>query len=353
MVVRKARASLIDGAMVAGISRLPGIPIGLNQEDRNAMALVSKACLSNGLPDHGAEIHELLWRCTLPFDHWLDIPEVRAAGLGRTNLIHGEDGIPTVEAEELAQKFTGLSAGLEEQLFLKFLELLRKQPTSIANEYYTRTREFVVRHPVCSSEELRKFGNEIHLQIWMLLNQEFYEPVPSAWEIDGTVPICAHCGNAMKKGKAGLVCRTTACAISNPATQGSTANASDILRANRGIRQYWIEPGLDEVRLFDTLKAMSFTVELYPDRDRVDIAIGEIGIDLKSYTSPETLGRKFKASIGGLAHYETKLLVIPDWILKATPSYIDRLKLAMDRKNILCLTVGQAIEYFKKRHADA
>lgn len=353
LVVRKARASLIDRSMVAGISKVPGIPIGLTQEDRAAMALVSRTCLSNGLTDHGAEIHDLFWHCSMPFESWLNVPEVRAAGLGRTNLIHGEDGIPTVEAEELAQKFTGMSAGLEEQLFLKFIELLSKQPASVANEYYTLTREFVIRHPVCTSEELRKFGNEIHLQIWMLLNQEFYEPVPESWEINGSVPLCSHCCNAMKQGKAGLVCRTAACAISNPAMRGSSAKASDILRVNRGIRQYWIEPGLDEIRLFDALSGMDLCAELYPYRDRVDISVGEVGIDLKSYSSPETLGRKFKSSIGGLVHYEFKLLVIPDWVQKATPSYLERLKFAMERKDIICLTVSQAIAYFEKDEARA
>lgn len=349
LVVRLARASLIDGRMIAGITKFPGVPVGLSPEDRTAMALVSRACLANGLPDRGAEIHDLLWACTQPLEEWLAVPEVQTAGLGKTNLIHGEDGIPTAEAEELASKFTGATAGLEEQLFLKFLELLGKQPTVMANEYYTLVREFVVRHPICTSEELRKFGNDIHLQIWLLLNQEFYEPVPESWQIGSAVPLCAHCGNAMKQGKAGLVCRTASCAVSNAAKQGGLAKATDIVRVTRGIRQYWVEPGIDELRLFDALCEMGLPAELYPKRDRVDIAVGEAGIDLKTYTSPETLGRKFKLGIGGLAHYEPKLLVIPDWVQRATPSYLDRLKAAMEREDVSCMTVSQAIAFFGKK----
>lgn len=348
LVIRQARASLIDGRMIAGTSKFPGAPVGLSPEDRAAMALVSRACLANGVPDRGAEIHELLWSCTLPLEKWLDVPEVKAAGLGKTNLIHREGGIPTAEAEELASRFTGITAGLEEQLFRQFLELIGKQPTMVANEYYTRVRNFVVRHPTCTSEELRKFGNDVHLQIWMLLNQEFYEPVPESWQVSGEVPLCAHCSNAMTLGKAGLLCRTAACAVSNPAEQGGSAKASDILRVTRGIKQYWIEPGLDEIRLFDALKAMDLPVALYPIRDRVDISVGEAGIDLKSYTSPEMLGRKFKNDIGGLAYYEPKLLVIPDWVQKSIPSYLDRLKAAIERCDIKCMTVSQTIAYFKK-----
>jgi hypothetical protein len=348
LVVRLARASLIDGRVIAGITKFPGVPVGLSSEDRRAMALVSRACLSHGLPDRGAEIHELLWACTQPLEDWLDVPEVHAAGLGKTNFIQEDDGIPTAEAEELASKFTGITAGLEEQLFLKFLELLGKQPTLVANEYYTLVREFVVRHPICRSDELRKFGNDIHLQIWLLLNQEFYEPVPESWQVGAAVPLCAYCGNAMKQGSAGLVCRTSSCAASTPAEQGGSAKAADIVRVTRGIRQYWVEPGIDELRLFDALCRMGLAADLYPNRDRVDIAVGEAGIDLKTYTSPETLGRKFKLSIGGLAHYEPKLLVIPDWVQRATPSYLDRLKASMERDYVLCMTVSETIAFFAK-----
>jgi hypothetical protein len=82
--------------------------------------------------------------------------------------------------------------------------------------------------------------------------------------------------------------------------------------------------------------------------------VGDIGIDLKAYASPETLGRRFKRSLGGLAHYQEKWIVIPDWLASATPSYVARLTSAMDRKEVLCLTVDQVIHRFERgeaRHA--
>ncbi len=347
LVIRQARISLIEGRMIAGTTRTYGIPVGLSPEDRKAMALLSRVCLVHGLPDRGAEIHDLLWNCTRPLGEWLRVPEVMHQGLETTSLIEAEDGIPTAEAEELAVGFGGLTAGLEEQLFLKFMEVLARFPEALANQYYTTVREMVVRGPVVMGDSIRKSEVELPNQIWMLLQQQFYEPVPEAWQIGDAVPLCAHCGNAMKQGKAGLVCRTAACVASNAALTGGHAKASDLVRVTRGIRQYWIEPGLDEIRLYDALVKMGLPAALYPFRDRVDIAMDDVGIDLKAYASPETLGRRFKRSIGGLSHYRTKWVVVPDWLVISTPSYLDRLKAAMERDDLTCLTVSQAIRRFR------
>jgi len=351
LVVRQARISLIDGRMISGTSRSFGLPVGLASEDRKAMALVSRACLTLGLPDWGAEIHDLLWRCTQPFGEWLSVPEITEAGLESTCLIQAENGIPTAEAEELARGFSGLTAGIEEQLFLKFMEILARFPDERADEYYTAVRQFVVRHPVVVVESLRNPEVDLPSQLWMLLQQQFFEPVPDSWQICGFVQLCSHCGNAMKQGKAALVCRTLSCVASNAATPGARIKASELLRASRGVRQYWIEPGLDEIRLHDALIKLGISVELYPFRDRVDLAVGDIGMDLKSYASPETLGRRFKRSLGGLAHYPNKWIVIPDWLATGTPSYVARLISATDRKEVHCLTVDQVIRRFERGEA--
>lgn len=301
-VMRQARISLIEGKMIAGSSRSSNVPVGLSSEDRKAMAMISRACLLHGLPDRGSEVHHLLRCCTLPLGEWLGVPEVMAQGLEFTKLIEGEDGIPTAEAEELAIDFGSITAGLEEQLFMKFMEVLGRFPEAMANKYYTVVREMVVRHPVGNADAIKYLSEELPYQVWVLLQQQFYEPVPEAWQINGAVKLCRACGNAMKQGRAGLVCRTAACCAITPATPGDDAKFSDLIRTTRGVHQYWIEPGLDEIRLFDTLTTMGLPAELYPFRDRVDIAVGDIGMDLKAYASPEILGKKFNRSIGGLSH---------------------------------------------------
>lgn len=354
LVVRLAQMSLIEGRMVSGTSRDYGDPVGLTAEDRRAMSAVSRACLVNRLPDHGAEIHNLLELCTHPLGDWLPIQEVKTAGLANVRLINADEGIPTIEAEELSARFGGMTAGLEEQLFAKFMELIGRHPEASANAYYTKTREFVVRNPVCDVDHIKNvMAKDVPAAVWVVIQQQFYEPVPAAWAIDGEVPICCHCGNAMKVGKAGLVCRTTACASSNPASSSKNHPVKLLLRVSRGIRQYWVEPGIDELRLYDALKANGIDAHLYPFRDRVDISVGDIGIDLKIYVSPETLGLKFKRSVGGLAYYKSRWLVIPDWHAAAVPSYMDRLDSAMDRSDVECLTVSAALTKITKGQSHA
>lgn len=352
LVIRQAQLSLIEGRMVAGVDRVYGIPVGLSPEDRRAMALVSRACLVNGLPDHGAEIHDLLAYCTRPFGEWLPIAEVTDNGLSSTEFIQEEDGVPTPEAEELASGFGGMTSSLEDQLFGKFMEVIGKFPDSSANTYYTLVREFVVRHPLCTTEDMKRFGSSGDLppQLWIMIQQQFYEPVPESWSNGSGVPVCDHCSNALRRGKAGLACMTVACASSLPAKSSRSLPASSLMRVSRGIRQYWVEPGIDEIRLYDALLAAGLKAELYPNRDRVDIAVGDIGLDLKTYTSPEMLGRKFKRNLGGLVHYKDRIVVIPDWQAAAVPSYIDRLERAMERRDVRCMPLSEALKYIRRAH---
>ena len=92
---------------------------------------------------------------------------------------------------------------------------------------------------------------------------------------------------------------------------------------------------------------------MYPFRDRVDISVGDIGIDLKTYASPETLGLKFKKGIGGLAYYDERWVVVPDWQVASVPSYLDRLRKAMGRPDVRCLSVSEAIKRVMEASSNA
>lgn len=348
LVVRQARTALFERRMIAGVSRGPGSPVGLTSEDRRAMALVSRVCLCAALPDYGAEIHELLALCTRPLGEWLSVRQVSEAGLQDTTLLLEDDALPSLEAEELAKGFGSMTAGLEEQLFQKLHELLKKYPGERADTYYTAVREFVVRHPISSLSSLQGLSGTLPAALLMQLHTTFYEPIPDAWETGRGVPICATCGNALKAAKAGLVCRTRACAASHRAEVAQHVRASESLRAVRALKQYWIEPGFDEIRLFDRIKAMGLAPTLYPKRDEVDIAVREIGIDLKAYSSPEILGRRFNQSIGELAKYRRKWVVIPDSFIEVTPNYLVRLASAAQRPEIEWLSVSQAASRLNK-----
>lgn len=349
MVIRQAQNVLLDGqgTMVSGIDRRWGMGVGLDVEDRKAMALVSRARLSLGMSDLGAEIHELLSHCVKPLGDWLPLPEIEEQGLQHVRLIDPIEALPTMEAEELAADFSGMASLFEEQVFSAFVEILAKLPKSEADRLYTRVREFAVRHPVVAQSDLNALGEDLPSALWLCVQHRFYEPLPQSLLQERAVRLCAHCGNLTKRVSSGWSCTTLACAAQSPSKAEEPRSAENLMRLSKGLRQYWFEPGIDEIRMFDRLVRAGLTARLYPHRDRVDIDVGaheDIGIDLKSYTSPELLGARMGRRPGGLVHYAKRWLVIPDWLVARTPGYLDRLRAALEGSPIRCLSVSMAIE---------
>jgi hypothetical protein len=313
------------------------------------MALVSRARLTSGLPDVGAEIHDLLHHCTRPLGEWLPLPSIHAGRLSQVVLLDAEELVPTLEADELARRFTSTSATLEELLFSRLSAELRKSSRAAAANYYTRVREFIVRHAIATAADLRELIADLPSSVGMLIGQQFYQPVPDGWAVEGYMKICAHCGNALKTRPHGDECRTRACAETLAVSSSGSLLLENTLRLSRGIRQYWQEPGFDEVRLFDELTAAGLPAELYPQQDRVDIEVGDVGIDLKAYVSPELLGARLQRSIGGLAHYKVKWLVIPDRLIRRIPAYLERLSSALHGTPIRALSASHVLR--ELRHA--
>ena len=353
LVVEQAKVSLIDCQIISGMDKRYGGRNGLSTEDRMIMAMVSRFSLEAGLSDFGGEIHHLLFHCTKPLQDWLKIPALLDAGYGPTVLIDPDYGIPTPEAQELAYGFSTLTAHLEERLFAALKDNLSKFPKCSADNYYTIIREMIVRNPIVSVEKLFEYSKILPGTLWVAIQQEFYESVPSALAIDSKVQLCAHCNSMMKPaGSSGtsLRCQSRACNHTNSSKTGESLPIQEARRVKRGIHQYWVEPGIDELALYDAMRSAGLPAVLYPFQDRVDIAVGNIGIDLKTYISPEILGAKFKKSLGGLSHYERKWVVIPDWLVKTTHDYISRLRDAMgdSAKRLQCMSLSQALALAKK-----
>ncbi|MBP6892925.1 MAG: hypothetical protein KBC94_00765 [Pseudacidovorax sp.] len=349
LVIRQARQVFMGGGatMVSGVDRLWSGVSGLGDEDRKAMALVSRARLTLGLSDVGAEIHQLLAQCTKPLGEWLPLPAVKEAGLNAVCLIDAEDYMPTLEAEELSEGFGGMTGLLEEQVFAAFQDSLSKHSAKDANDYYTAVRTFVVRNPVATRKQLLKFLAALPSAVWACIEQQFYEPLPGALVAGETATLCGHCNNVMTAQPGGLRCMTAACAAEHAATPGRTLPAADLLRLNRSLRKYWLEPGIDEIRLADRLAARGHTVRMYPNRDMVDLDLGEgspVGIDLKAYSSPELLGERLRRRPGGLKNYKTQLLVIPDWMARRVPHYVERVSACLEGSSIRALTLSDTVE---------
>lgn len=339
------------GVVVSGVDRRSGSRVGLSAEDRRTMALVTRARLSLGLSDTTSEIHNLLALCTQPLGEWLALPEVLAEGLGPVRLIDPEQLMPTLEAEGLAEDVAGLASLVEEQLFGDFREALAKLTPAQADEVYTAVRGFVVRHPVVNQKELEAFLEDLPSGVANRVRMGFYEPLSARLDGSEGVALCSRCGNLTKAhagGAGGWLCTTAACQQHGAAPMKAAQPGIEHFRLARGLRQYWLEPGIDEVLLFDALQGAGLSPRLYPHRDRVDIDLGAdsgVGLDLKAYASPELLGRRLKKRPGGLAFYSQRWLVAPDWLANATPGYMDRLKGALGAgSSIQAMTVGQALK---------
>lgn len=349
LVTRQARQIFMGGGatMVSGVDRLRSGLSGLSEEDRRAMALVSRARLSAGLSDIGAEIHQLLAFCMQSLGEWLPVAAVKDAGLTSVRLIDPEDRMPTLEAEELAAGFNGVTGLLEEQVFAAFQDALSKQPAHDANEYYSQVRTFVVRNPVIQRSKMFRFYGGLPTAVWTCIDQQFYEPVPASLVAGDEVTLCGHCGNIMTASGSALHCTTAACCAEHGPNPGRALPTSDLYRLNKSLRKYWFEPGIDELRLADKLQALGHKVRLYPNRDTVDLDLGEasvIGVDLKAYSSPELLGERLKRRPGGLRTYRKPLLVIPDWLARRVPNYIDRVSTCLEGSAIRALTLSDAVE---------
>jgi hypothetical protein len=349
LVTRQARQVFMGGgaAMVSGVDRLWSGVSGLGDEDRRAMALVSRARLSQGLNDVGAEIHELLTQCKRPLGEWLPVPAINDAGLASVCLIDPEDRMPTLEAEELAAGFSGATSHLEEQVFAAFKDSLSKQPPEDADTYYTEVRTFVVRNPVVTRKQLLRLFAGLPSAVWAVVDQQFYEPVPSGLSLAETATLCSHCNNLMAAEGGALRCTTAACRAVHGSSPGRTFPASELSRLNRALRKYWFEPGIDELRLADQLTAFGHIVRLYPNSDAVDLDLGErsaVGIDLKAYSSPELLGERLKRRPGGLRGYKKPLLVVPDWLARRVPNYVERVSACLEGSPIRALTLSDAVK---------
>jgi hypothetical protein len=227
------------------------------------MALVSRARLTLGLSDVGAEIHELLAHCTHPLGQWLPITAIKESGLDAVCLIDAVDGMPTLEAEELSAGFGGMTSLIEEQVFGAFQDSLSKHPNIDANEFYTMVRTFVVRNPVVTRKQLLKLMAELPSAVWACVEQQFYEQLPGSLVIGQMASLCGHCGNILSTNAGGLRCTTAACAAVHGPRPGRQHSAADLLRLNRSLRKYWLEPGIDEVRMADRLSAAGLTCRMY------------------------------------------------------------------------------------------
>ncbi|MFN4045619.1 hypothetical protein [Limnobacter sp.] len=344
MVQKVCESVFIDGRALTAVSERPGSQTGLTQEQRKIMAMISRIQIESGQEDSASQIHLLLNNCKTPFSKWLNCEAVIYNRWGNVSLLDSDSLMPTSDCIGLGKGFSNISAEFEERLFKELIEILSTHSKEKGDQHYSEVRRFVIKNPICSKKEFQNLANRSSFNLAMLIQSKFYEPIPKGFEDqEGKIEQCYHCSSLLEKTASGIFCSLKACRLSNNTLSKGRREAKDFLRTKKSIERFWVEPGLDELRLFEKLQSIGIpNVELFPFRDRTDISVkGDIGIDLKSYANPEILGQVLSASIKGLSYYREKIICIPDWRLADNPDYMKRLKAAANLEHVHFLTVSE------------
>ena len=306
-----------DGAIVG-----TDPPVALKQ----AMARLSRLYLEEGVEDLSSGVHPLLIRCTTPLSEWVPMGITKMPGVEKTVLIDPDYLVPTEECQDIVAEADGSNIEdlLERRLHREMTEAI-SQPSRNQDHCYSVLREFICRHPMVTLDELRVlYGNaRIPTAATKFVENSLYVRPHVALADHGLISRCIHCRSPISREGH---CTLRGCREDYPKTKPTDPVPLDsALVARPEILKYWVDPGRDELRLFDALRKAKVEAELYPHSDQCDVAVRNIvGVDVKDYRDPGFLARKLNIGIGGLAYYQRRIIAIADRRARR-PHYIDRL----------------------------
>jgi pPIWI_RE three-gene island domain Y/REase associating with pPIWI_RE len=329
------------------------------------MTLLGRLYLEEHQQDKGASVHEVLDRCRRPCRDWgLGVLETSSFPYRDTILIEPDLFLPTTECEDLARRSGGL--GLEQQLEERLHAALREAIATLPGGHhraYTAIRQYLGEHSLTTRRQLQVFCDEADLNMALtdLLSTRFYRPVPEAWLFGGEAVSCAHCGTLLRPqsdrrrypdGK----CPLRAChAVHSPAV-GWRVPATDALVCTPALLNFWVNPAIDELKIFHEARQRLVPAELYPRGDAVDIELwGTTGVDVKAYLNPVTLALRLnEGGLDRLLEYPPagRVLAVPDAL--ASDGYLAALRGMLDPARlpgVRVLRVGQLIQALREgRH---
>lgn len=307
-----ARGAILDARDDRGRTLTPKLLL-------RAQARLSRLQIASGNLARADSLHQLVVDCTRPLGDWA--PDALLDGhedLAELVLIDPGVRSPTPECVSLGQEGQNLADLKENLWFDKLRETLRAVPLAQSRaDAYTRLRRFIVAHPAATQAELDSLIRELDaLTLLPLLGplvHEMYPPLAGGSE--GPVARCGHCGSLVETGDPPH-CTSARCREEHPDVHLRDWVDPAQLRVLRGeLVLYWVNPGRDELRLYQALKEHRDDVTLYPNQDEVDLGLGgerEIGLDLKDYASMPTLARRFQRELGDLAFYRRGIVVVTD-----------------------------------------
>jgi REase associating with pPIWI_RE/pPIWI_RE three-gene island domain Y len=316
---------IADGAIV----RQDDMPSSL----RSGLERLSRHCLVEGVADHGANVHVLMDLATIPIGEWGipsfsgDFPYVHAV------LIDRDLGMPSGDCFEIGS-ISNAEDAYEDIHHRQLREAVRSHGKR-ADEVYTLVRGRLVRSPVDNQKELMAFLLDNGLAKISDVFRSWMRPIPLACRFpDGKVRTCAGCGSLLYPTRDTARfpvgrCRIRACTDDSPTPrEGLIIDDPQEWRvASSDILASWLGPGLPEIKLFDELNNRGVPVRLYPGQDAVDVGIPyDLGIDVKSYSCPVTLGERLTRSIGGLAQFDKRIVAVPDAKVRRHAGYLSDLR---------------------------
>ena len=306
-----------DGAIVGNDP-----PAALQQ----AMARLSRLYLEEGVEDLSSGIHPLLTRCTTPLSQWAPIGITKMPGANTTVLIDPDYLVPTEECQDIVAETDGnnIEDLLERRLHREMTEAI-SQPSSNQDHCYSVLREFICRHPLATHDELRGLYSNARIPTaaTKFVENSLYVRPHVALAEHSLISRCFHCQGAFSREGH---CTLRGCREDHPKTKLTDPVPLDsALIARPEILKFWVDPGRDELRLFDALRKANIEADLYPHSDQCDVAIeNTVGVDVKDYRDPGFLARKLNRGLGGLAYYQRRIIAVADRRARR-PHYIDRL----------------------------
>lgn len=250
-----------------------------------------------------------------------------------TTLIEGGEITPA--CIDLAMHGQDPEAEIIENAGYKLLEGICRERQD-GQAIYVGFRRAVIENPVLTSWTTAILTNPLLVSLERLdeIVYAFYHRVPKSVVVEGSVPICSVSGTVLRREGSGY---HTECRDPEAVRRARSRNCDRLkwrtgtMHLRRPFRLYWCLPGRTEIELAKRLEDAGWTVELWPDLDRVDIAATSpdgsrrIAADVKEYLSPENLASRFE----GFKEYATDhecFLVVPDYMPEVSRGYERRFK---------------------------
>ncbi len=238
--------------------------------------------------------------------------------------------------EYLESQDADILAGTDERV-------LYEKMIGLNQEHYTQIREFIIRNPIVSAEDLR------NLKMQLVGHPNAIDTLNFAYETwEGEAYKCPVCGWTMTKENHGFSCHSRYCTeIAPDVTENEKINCDEgrLLRLKKGVMRYFAQPGKLELEIADYCEQFDLSYTLWPLMDTYDIEIcfpdSEIWeIDAKAYHNPIALRNKVQDDEAfdreGFSH---GYYVIPSAFVRGQKNYTKIVNQVLKKKvRVQCIT---------------